>query len=96
MELVNVFEAAGQLEAEMIKAFLESQDMTVILNQESVGRTLGLSVGYLGMVHVMVPQTKAGAARSLLQDMLRGEYETDEVFDQQEDESDCENESGDQ
>jgi len=96
MELVNVFDAAGQLEAEMIKAFLESQDMTVVLNQESVGRTLGLSAGYLGMVHVMVPQMQAEIARSLLQDMLRGVYETDEVFDQQEDESDCENESGDQ
>ena len=48
------------------------------------------------MVHVMVPQMQAEIARSLLQDMLRGEYETDEVFDQQEDESGCENELGDQ
>ena len=81
MELVNVhFDAAGQLEAEMIKAFLRSQDMTVVLNQESVGRTLSLSAGYLGMVHVMVPKCKQKLPGHYCKICSSGEYETDEVL----------------
>lgn len=88
MELVNVFAAAGQLEAEMIKAFLESQDIEVVLNQESVGRTLGLSAGYLGQVHVMVPESQAVLARTYLRDMLEGKYQEVEDIKLQDDDAD--------
>ena len=67
MELVNIYSAAGFLEAEMIKSFLECYDITVFVNQESLGRTLGLSVGPLGLVEVLVPEYQADEARSILQ-----------------------------
>jgi hypothetical protein len=75
MRLINVYSAAGLLEAEMLKAFLEAQGVDVYLSQESVGRTLGLSVGSLGRVDVMVPETQAEDAKSLLTEIAEGEFD---------------------
>jgi hypothetical protein len=74
MKLINVYSAAGLLEADMLKAFLESQGIDVYLSQESVGRTLGLSAGTLGRVDVMVPERQADEAKSLLTEMEDGEF----------------------
>jgi hypothetical protein len=81
MTLNKVYTAAGQLEAEMIKAFLESQGIQVILNQESVGRTIGLSAGTLGQVDVLVPEEQLIPAKALLADLAAGKYETLEEQD---------------
>jgi hypothetical protein len=81
MTLNKVCTAAGQLEAEMIKAFLESQGIQVILNQESVGRTIGLSAGTLGQVDVLVPEEQLIPAKALLADLAAGKYETLEEQD---------------
>jgi hypothetical protein len=75
MELVNIYQVSGQLEAEMIKAFLEAQDIPVTLNQESVGRTYGLSAGVLGEVQILVPEQYASEARKVLKDMDDGKYQ---------------------
>jgi len=72
MKLVNVYNAAGMLEAEMIKTYLESFDIVVFVNQESLGRTLGLSAGPLGMVEVMVPESQVGETQTLLSEMWDG------------------------
>lgn len=92
MELVNVYRAAGQLEAEMIKSFLEAQGINVVINQESIGRTYGLSAGVLGMVEVLVPQSQAQEAQKLLSAMADGEFENfdlnDDSQEQQSGESD--------
>lgn len=69
MELVKIFSAAGLLEAEMIKSFLESYGISVFVNQESLGKTLGLSAGPLGLVEVLVPQSQVEEATSLLQEV---------------------------
>jgi hypothetical protein len=78
MELVSVYKAAGQLEAEMIKAFLEAQEIPVALNQESVGRTFGLSAGRLGQVQVLVPNSRVDEANKVLKDLREGEYDLGE------------------
>lgn len=75
MKLINVYSSAGQLEAEMIKAFLEAQGVNVILNQESVGRTMGFSAGPLGEVQVLVEESQAEDARTVLKAMINGEFE---------------------
>lgn len=85
MELVNVYEAAGQLEAEMIKSFLAAQGINAIINQESVGRTYGLSAGVLGMVEILVPDSQAEDARNLLTAMENGEFEDTEYSDKEND-----------
>jgi len=74
MRLVNVYSAAGLLEAEMLKAFLEAQGVDVYLSQESVGRTLGLSAGTLGRVDVMVPEPQVESAKTLITDIATGEF----------------------
>ena len=74
MQLINIYSAAGKLEAEMIKAFLEAQGITVILSQESVGRTLGLSVGNLGIVEVLVPDSQVKEANTYLTAIENGDY----------------------
>lgn len=74
MKLIKVYTASGQLEAEMVKTFLESRDVPVVLNQESIGRTLGLSAGYLGEVKVLVPEPLAEKASEFLSAMENGEF----------------------
>jgi len=81
MKLIRVYSAAGQLEAEMIKAFLEAQQIEVVLNQESVGRTMGLSAGSLGQVEVLVAESRVEEAISYLKDMFEGKYEDFEYND---------------
>jgi hypothetical protein len=75
MELISVYKTYGNLEAEMVKGFLEAQGIPVVLSQESVARTIGLSVGRLGRVEVLVPENQAAAARDLLNAMESGEFE---------------------
>lgn len=74
MKLIRVYTASGQLEAQMIKTFLEAKDLQVALNQESIGRTLGLSAGCLGEVDVLVPESQAINASELISAMENGEF----------------------
>jgi hypothetical protein len=74
MNLINIYSAAGKLEAEILKGFLEAQGLMVVLSQESLGRTMGLSVGGLGKVHVLVPDSQVEEAKLLLAAIANGEY----------------------
>jgi len=74
MKLISIYSAAGQLEAEIVKAFLESQEIQVVLNQESIGRTIGLSAGRLGRVDVMVNESQEAEAKALLADVEAGKF----------------------
>ena len=85
MTLVSVYKAAGQLEAEMIKAFLEAQDIPTTLNQESIGRTIGLSAGRLGEVQVLVHDDNVVEARALLKEMSEGKFDLGDDDEQEED-----------
>jgi len=74
MKLINIYSAAGKLEAEILKGFLEAQGLMVVLSQESLGRTMGLSVGGLGKVHVLVPDSQVEEAKTFLAAIANGEY----------------------
>ena len=74
MKLVSIYSAAGLLEADMLKAFLEAQGVKVFLSQESIGRTLGLSAGTLGKVDVMVPEEQVSEANALLTAIAEGDF----------------------
>jgi len=82
MKLIEVYSTEGQLEAEMIKAFLEAQGLKVELSQESIGRTLGLSAGRLGQVKVLVPESQVTTAVDLLEAMERGDFDSENLSDQ--------------
>lgn len=85
MNLIQVYSTEGQLEAEMIKGFLEAQGINVVLSQESIGRTYGLTAGRLGQVKILVPESQAEEAVSILKAMERGEYEDIDLSDSSED-----------
>jgi hypothetical protein len=64
--LVTVYTAFGQLQAQVIKTKLESAGIPALLDYESAGVVLGITVDGLGEVRVMVPEGLAEEARALL------------------------------
>lgn len=87
MNFVKISTAYGDLDAEMLKGFLEAQGINVTLSQESLGKTYGLSVGSLGTVDVLVPEDQEADALNILAAMEAGEFEVDEGMDAIEDEN---------
>ncbi len=71
---VEVYTANGQLDAEMVRLFLQSEGIEGYITQESAGTTFGLTVGMLGEAHVLVPADKADLARKLLDEMEEGQF----------------------
>ena len=64
--LVKVYAAQGQLRAAVIRSALESAGIPVMLQFESIGSTLGLTINGLGRVDVLVPSEWEQEARDLL------------------------------
>ena len=55
------------MEAEILKAALESAEIPVVLLGESVGRLMGVPATELGEVHVLVPPDRIDEARALVE-----------------------------
>lgn len=64
---VEVYRAANELEAEVVRGLLETHDIPVLLRHESLGPTLAVTVGMLAEVRVMVPEPLAPKAVELLE-----------------------------
>lgn len=56
----------GQMEAEIIKTKLESQNIPCYIKFESVGRLFGITMNGLGQVKVMVPESVYEEAKKLI------------------------------
>jgi Putative prokaryotic signal transducing protein len=54
------------MEAEILKAALQSIDIPVVLVGEAVGRIYGITASELGNVHVLVPPDRLDEARELI------------------------------
>lgn len=65
-EPAEIYVAANYIEAQAIKAYLESNDIPVFLLDEAIGSTLGLTYGPLAQVRVLVPAPLADRAQELL------------------------------
>lgn len=72
---VHVYSANGQLDAEMIRIFLQSNGIPAEALGESVGSIYGLTITPLGEVKIMVPEDQAADAIRLLADMEAGKLE---------------------
>jgi hypothetical protein len=72
-----VYRASGLLRAQVIKGRLEASGIPAVLDYESLGPTLGVTVDGLGEVRVLVPVDRAGEAREL----IASEEEDDDVLD---------------
>jgi hypothetical protein len=66
----------GQMEAEILKALLESAGIDVLLSQEGAGTVLGLTIGPLGDVDLLVRESQAADARALLEEYGRGSLDS--------------------
>jgi hypothetical protein len=64
--LVTVHTVSGLLNAQVVKTKLESAGIPALLDYESAGVVLGITVDGLGEVRVMVPEDLADEARALL------------------------------
>lgn len=68
-----VYRTQGLLQAEAIKGRLAASGIPALLDYESLGPTLGITIDGLGEVRVMVPIDRAGDARELLRSPIDGE-----------------------
>ena len=66
--LISVYVAQGLLKAQVIKAKLETAGIPVLLDYESVGPIIGITVDGLGEVRVLVPARHADEARMLIEE----------------------------
>jgi hypothetical protein len=71
-----VDEVPGQLQAEIIRGFLEAQEIQVMLSQEGIGRVYGLTVGPAGRVQILVHARDLDRARQSLHDFHAGNQGT--------------------
>jgi hypothetical protein len=66
------------MQAEIIKGRLESAGIPVMLDYESLGRVMGITVNGLGEVRILVPDERADEARELLTASAEDEQVTGE------------------
>ena len=74
---VEVYCAANELEAQVVKGRLESEGIPALLSYDATGPVLGLAVGTLAEVRVLVPATLAERAQEILAED-EGPYECDD------------------
>ncbi len=67
-ELITVCVEQGLLRAQVIKAKLEDAGIPVLLEYESIGPIIGITVDGLGRVSVLVPSQYANVARALIKE----------------------------
>lgn len=67
-KLVTVYTALGQMEAEIVRGRLETEQIPAVLVYESVGQVFGLTMDGLGQVQVKVPEQFAAEARAIVGD----------------------------
>ena len=76
-DLVLVYIAAGQVEANFIKSLLEANDIPVLSVQEGMGGVYGMTVGPLGEVKLFVTAAQRVAAEEIIRDYERPETNND-------------------
>jgi hypothetical protein len=65
---MEVYVTSGLMQAEIVKGRLEANGIPVLLQYESLGPVMGLTIDGLGQVQVLVPADQADAARALLEE----------------------------
>lgn len=66
-EPVEICMASNELEAQVIKSFLESNGIPVMLQGDAVSKVYGFTVGGLAEVKIFVPELLAAKAIELLE-----------------------------
>jgi hypothetical protein len=66
-QLITVYKAYGQPEAEIVKGRLSIENIPAMLKYESLGNVYGLTIDGLGQVEILVPLKYAEQAREILE-----------------------------
>ncbi len=71
MELVKVYSAANELDAEMLKSILEDEGIACMISAETYGRLLGGTFGasVIGEVRVLVRPEEAERAAKIISEV---------------------------
>jgi hypothetical protein len=84
-----VYSVSGQLAAEMVRIFLESNGIPAYVFQESAGIIHGLTVGELGKADIVVPADYEAEAVRQLADMEAGKLiQPGDDFDSEDEDDD--------
>jgi uncharacterized protein YbaR (Trm112 family) len=75
----------GMIQANLVVNFLQAHGFSAMAWQEGAGQALGLTVGYLGTAHVLVPPAEANEARRFLAEVAA---ESQESMDEATEEAD--------
>lgn len=73
-KLVHIHTTEGSLNADLLRIFLESHGIQVLVSQESAGAAYGLTIGRLGIARFYVPADQEQEAKALLAALERGEF----------------------
>ena len=73
---VSVAKIHDDIQAEVLRGLLEAQDIPVMLSKEGAGRAIGLTVGALGEVDILVPESHRQEALSTLTSYEEGDFES--------------------
>ena len=76
-----VFVANGQVQAELVRSFLQASGIGCILRGEALSKTHGLTLDGLGRVEVLVAQADEDRARALVASAENGELQIPEDSD---------------
>jgi hypothetical protein len=68
-DLVSIYIAHGQVEAQLIKSLLEAEGIPAMIAQEGAGTAYGLTVGILGIAEIFVREQDAEEAKKLIATM---------------------------
>jgi hypothetical protein len=66
--LTTICTVAGMLKAQVIKAKLEAAGIPALLDYESIGPVMGLTVNGLGEVRILVSRKDAEEAQALIEE----------------------------
>ncbi len=77
-KFVTVYWAEDEVEAELMLAMFNENDIPCRKMRESLGTTIGLSVGILGQIAIAVPEDRVPEAEALIISMDDEDNEFDE------------------
>ena len=87
-EWVELTKVNGPGIADILKGFLEANEIEVWLNREGIGEAMGLIVGRMGETRVLVPADKLDLAEQLTEEFFSEEgVQQDEIFEDTETEA---------
>jgi hypothetical protein len=67
-----IYETNEPVEAELLRGLLEANQIPAYLSQEGAGKAYGLTIGRLGRVQILVPESRYGQALQLIGDLQSG------------------------